>query len=129
MKLTILHCSLLSFTFLAFASPIAVDSQLPLVQYSSDQYPGFSLDLNEQRLIQFEDASEVWMTELEKIKAKADGVRFLDMLSYTFLQAAILLIFHCGVRTDTHDLGSSAVARLSTVSACMKTSTCIITAS
>ncbi|GJJ07371.1 hypothetical protein Clacol_001573 [Clathrus columnatus] len=42
--------------------------------------------LNEQRLLEFEDGSKVWMTELEKLKLKAGGARFFDI-------------------TDTQDLG------------------------
>ena len=41
---------------------------------------GFDLDLKEKRLIRFgEDEVPVWMTELEKIEAKAKGLRFMDM--------------------------------------------------
>lgn len=40
---------------------------------------GFSLDLTEKRLIQMEGKAPVWMTELEKIEAKANGVRFFDI--------------------------------------------------
>jgi hypothetical protein len=31
------------------------------------QYPGFSLNLNEMRLVQMEDKSPAWMTEREKV--------------------------------------------------------------
>ncbi|KAF8592510.1 Zn-dependent exopeptidase [Ramaria rubella] len=82
MKPNALHCSLLLLTLKAFANPIVY----------ADQYPGFSLDLNEQRLLRFEDNSEVWMTELEKIEAKARGQKFFDI-------------------TDTPDLGYSASSR------------------
>lgn len=41
---------------------------------------GFDLDLKDKRLIRFgEDEVPVWMTELEKIEAKAKGLRFMDM--------------------------------------------------
>jgi hypothetical protein len=41
---------------------------------------GFDLDLKEKRLIRFgEDEVPIWMTELEKIEAKAKGLRFMDM--------------------------------------------------
>ena len=85
MRFTTLHYSLLSFAFEVFANPITVqelNSQWPLTQ---SDHPGFNLNLNERRLLQFEDASEVWMTELEKIEAKARGVRFFDMLSHALL--------------------------------------------
>ena len=87
MKFTPLHYSLLSFAFGAFAKPITVqrlDSQWPVAL--SDDLPTFNVNLDERRLLQFEDASEVWMTELEKIEAKARGVRFFDMLSFLFLR-------------------------------------------
>ncbi|KAF8520108.1 peptidase [Gautieria morchelliformis] len=99
MKFVALHYCLLPLAFEAFANPITVQelgSQYPLAL--SGQHPGFSLNLNDRRLVQFEDASQVWMTELEKIEAKARGARFFDI-------------------TDTRDLGSAAVSRLSTASA------------
>jgi len=41
---------------------------------------GYDLDLKEMRLVRFgEDEEPVWMTELEKIEAKAKGLRFMDM--------------------------------------------------
>ncbi|RSH91809.1 Leucine aminopeptidase 1 [Saitozyma podzolica] len=41
---------------------------------------GFSVDLNELRLVQFaEDEPAVWITELDKIEAKAKGRRFMDI--------------------------------------------------
>ncbi|KAL4065989.1 hypothetical protein V8B97DRAFT_1933155 [Scleroderma yunnanense] len=40
---------------------------------------GFSLDLAEKRLIQMEGKDPIWMTELEKIEAKANGIRFFDI--------------------------------------------------
>ncbi|WVQ84463.1 hypothetical protein IAT38_006615 [Cryptococcus sp. DSM 104549] len=41
---------------------------------------GFSLDLKELRLVQFaHDEPPVWITELEKIEAKAKGLRFFDI--------------------------------------------------
>jgi hypothetical protein len=45
------------------ASPFS--GQTPLTGYAS--YPGFSLDLNERRLVQLEGKPPVWMTELEKV--------------------------------------------------------------
>jgi bacterial leucyl aminopeptidase len=82
MKFTTLHCSFLAFALgKAFASPIMADTQWPLT-HSSNKFPGFTLNLDEQRLLQFEDGSEVWMTELDKIEAKARGARFFDMLSH-----------------------------------------------
>ncbi|KAK4685705.1 bacterial leucyl aminopeptidase, partial [Tremellales sp. Uapishka_1] len=41
---------------------------------------GFSLDLDELRLVQFgHDEPPVWISELDKIKAKAEGKRFMDI--------------------------------------------------
>ena len=96
MKLTALHYSLLLFAFEAFANPITVqklDSQRPL---ALSDYSGFTINLDERRLLQFEDASEVWMTELEKIEAKARGVRFFDMLSRAFPPIYIALTLRGG---------------------------------
>lgn len=54
----------------------AAESKLSLPM----EWPGIDLDLNELRLIQLEDATDpVWMTELEKIVAKADGKKFFDI--------------------------------------------------
>ncbi|KAI6101929.1 hypothetical protein F5141DRAFT_1136446 [Pisolithus sp. B1] len=40
---------------------------------------GFSLDLAERRLVQMEGKAPVWMTELEKIEARANSIRFFDI--------------------------------------------------
>lgn len=57
--------------------------QLPLSSgqaAGSVKVAGFDLDLNDQRLVSFgEDEPPVWITELDKIKAKAEGRRFMDM--------------------------------------------------
>lgn len=58
--------------------------------------PGFNLNLDELRLVQLSEGQEpIWMTELEKIEAKAKGLRFFDV-------------------TDNRDLGSSADERVAT---------------
>ncbi|KAJ7667820.1 peptidase [Mycena polygramma] len=49
-------------------------------------YPGF--DLSAQRLVQLQGQPPVWMSELEKIQAKARGIKFFDI-------------------TDTRDLGTA----------------------
>ncbi|EJT97610.1 peptidase [Dacryopinax primogenitus] len=47
---------------------------------SSGVPEGFTLDLNEERLVQFaEDDKPVWITEREKIRAKALGRKFFDI--------------------------------------------------
>ncbi|KAH8106205.1 hypothetical protein BXZ70DRAFT_918624 [Cristinia sonorae] len=82
---------LLAFVGCAVATQLAIgnaDSQRPMIV----SYPGFDLDLNELRLVQLEGQEPVWMTELEKINLKAEGVHFFDV-------------------TDTPDLGSSAHLR------------------
>lgn len=43
------------------------------------QYPGFNLDVNEQRLVQMEDQEPMWVTEWDKILMKALGVKFFDI--------------------------------------------------
>ncbi|RXK40515.1 bacterial leucyl aminopeptidase [Tremella mesenterica] len=51
---------------------------LPHVDPATDH--GLQLDLSELRLVQFaEDEPPVWISELEKIQAKADGKRFMDI--------------------------------------------------
>ncbi|CDZ98846.1 Transferrin receptor and related proteins containing the protease-associated (PA) domain [Phaffia rhodozyma] len=50
-----------------------------LAQYEG-KVPGFDLDLNDLRLVQFgADERPVWMTEREKIIAKSKGRRFMDI--------------------------------------------------
>lgn len=62
----------------------------------SNPQPGFNLNLDELRLVQLSEGQEpVWMTELEKIEAKAKGLRFFDV-------------------TENRDLGSSADLRVAT---------------
>ncbi|KAF8552247.1 Zn-dependent exopeptidase [Imleria badia] len=48
---------------------------------------GFSLDLNEERLVQMEGKDPVRMTELEKIEAKAKGIKFFDVTDTPNLEA------------------------------------------
>ncbi|KAG9312813.1 hypothetical protein JVU11DRAFT_6229 [Chiua virens] len=45
---------------------------------------GFSLDLNEERLVQMEGKDPVRMTELDKIEAKAKGIKFFDVYGRPF---------------------------------------------
>jgi leucyl aminopeptidase len=62
----------------------------------SDPQPGFNLNLDELRLVQLSEGQDpVWMTELEKIEAKAKGLRFFDI-------------------TESRDLGSSVDLRVAT---------------
>jgi len=65
--------------FAAAGSVLLENGQVDLVTQYRD-YPGYSLNLDERRLVQLEPGKPaVWMTELEKIQAKAQGVRFLDI--------------------------------------------------
>jgi bacterial leucyl aminopeptidase len=57
--------ALLHFACIAAAMPVF--DQQPLA--SGSQYPGFSLDLNDMRLVQLEGRSPVWMSEWEKVPA------------------------------------------------------------
>jgi leucyl aminopeptidase len=52
---------------------------------------GFSLDLNEVRLVQMEGQPPVHMTELEKIKTKAKGIKFFDITDTPNLEDFSLL--------------------------------------
>ncbi|KAJ6599242.1 peptidase [Mycena vulgaris] len=66
------------------ATPVA--DQAPFgVDYKHPDFPGF--DLSELRLIELEGQPPVFWSELEKIQAKARGIKFLDI-------------------TDTRDLGT-----------------------
>jgi len=86
----------LSLASLALAIPFyypqsASDGSQVQLQFSQEDfanYPGFDLDLNELRLVQLEGRDPVWMTEYEKIQAKAQGLNFFDI-------------------TDTQELGDS----------------------
>ncbi|KAI0723391.1 peptidase [Earliella scabrosa] len=90
--------SLLALVSAAVATPLSIydNAQSPLGDVLPTEYPGFDLDLNEPRLVQLEGHEEpVMMTELEKIQAKAQGIRFFDV-------------------TETLDLGSRAQFRTAT---------------
>jgi len=85
---------LVSLACLAVSKPLLnsfAGEQIPLAGDVHADYPGFDLDLDALRLVQMEHGEAVWMTELEKIHAKAEGVKFFDI-------------------TESPDLGSSAQA-------------------
>ncbi|KAG1728093.1 hypothetical protein EDB19DRAFT_168915 [Suillus lakei] len=98
---------LLSFSGITLSKPVKqafydAGSNLQVVMQGqvfdvpSDPQPGFNLNLSELRLVQLSEGQEpVWMTELEKIEAKAKGLRFFDV-------------------TENRDLGSSADLRVAT---------------
>ncbi|THH17620.1 hypothetical protein EW146_g3223 [Bondarzewia mesenterica] len=78
--------SLIYLVALACAVAALPPSQLPLlvdddlrVDTLPTTHDGFDLDLNNLRLVQLEGQSPIWMTELEKIHAKAKGVKFFDI--------------------------------------------------
>ncbi|PPQ74908.1 hypothetical protein CVT26_011403 [Gymnopilus dilepis] len=80
--------ALLSLISVIAATPLLFEGQIPL--NSELAYPGFDLDVNALRLVQTQESEEpVWMTELEKIQLKAQGVKFFDV-------------------TESQELGSSA---------------------
>ncbi|KAG5648668.1 hypothetical protein DXG03_000014 [Asterophora parasitica] len=69
---------LLALACIAVASPL-LHEQAPLGEGLMTSYPGFTLDLNAQRLIQIEGQEPYWVSELEKVQMKAQGVQFFDM--------------------------------------------------
>jgi len=76
-----LACLALAIPFHSFESTNGGDGQVQL-QFSAEDfanYPGFDLDLNNLRLVQLEGRDPVWMTEYEKIQAKARGLNFFDI--------------------------------------------------
>ncbi|KAL4241566.1 Peptide hydrolase [Abortiporus biennis] len=86
--------SILALISLVVAGPLAFDvpEQVTLNAAQQETYPGFDLDLNELRLVQREGQSPEWITELDKINLKAQGINFFDI-------------------TDTPSLGFSAHLR------------------
>lgn len=61
--------ALISFVCVAVATPLSFEDagQIPLGDALITSYPGFTLDLNAQRLIQVEGQEPVWTTELGKV--------------------------------------------------------------
>ncbi|KAH9948861.1 peptidase [Amylocystis lapponica] len=85
---------LLALVSVAVSTPFLADDNAQVAFESLPQsYPGFDLDLNEVRLVQLEGQPPVQMTELDKIKLRAQGVDFFDV-------------------TETQDLGATAHLRL-----------------
>jgi leucyl aminopeptidase len=87
--------SLLCFVTLIVATPVTQNEKQVTFNAQTATYPGFDLDLNALRLVEMEGQAPVWMTELDKINAKAQGLKFFDI-------------------TDTPDLGFSSQSRLQT---------------
>ncbi|WWD19617.1 hypothetical protein CI109_104079 [Kwoniella shandongensis] len=75
--------ALLALPLLAAAVPHTKPDQLTFQKGVTDgdySVTGFSLDLNDLRLVSFgDDEPPVWITELEKIEAKAKGRKFMDI--------------------------------------------------
>ncbi|PPQ77340.1 hypothetical protein CVT25_010922 [Psilocybe cyanescens] len=84
---------LLSLVSLINATPLAYGGQIPFDAQTPTSYPGFDLDLNARRLVQWEGHEPIWMTELQKIQLKSEGIKFFDI-------------------TDAQDLGASAALGL-----------------
>ncbi|KAJ6516043.1 peptidase [Mycena sanguinolenta] len=76
--------ALVALACVANAVPTTGDQAPFTVDY---KYPGFDWDLSAQRLVHIQGQPPVWMSELEKIQAKARGIKFFDI-------------------TDTPDLGT-----------------------
>ncbi|KAI0079660.1 peptidase [Panus rudis PR-1116 ss-1] len=80
--LAILALATVASALLDTADQVPLDVQRPLT------YPGFSLDLSERRLVQLEGQEPVWMTELDKINLRAQGIQFFDVTETPFLGAS-----------------------------------------
>ncbi|KAF7369717.1 Peptide hydrolase [Mycena venus] len=76
--------ALVAVSCVAVAVPAGGEQAMFDVDY---KHPGFDWDLSAQRLVQMEGQAPIWMSELEKIQAKAQGIKFFDI-------------------TDTQDLGT-----------------------
>jgi len=66
------------FTACASAA-VSVSDPFQLPFNTEFSHPDFYLDLNASRLVQMEAKAPVWMTELEKIQVKAQGIPFFDI--------------------------------------------------
>ncbi|KAJ7269568.1 peptidase [Mycena rebaudengoi] len=67
---------------------LAEFDQIPLgpAFENQDNVPGFELDLESLRLVQFLDNTEPkWMTERQKLEAKASGLDYMDITETPFL--------------------------------------------
>jgi len=62
-----------------------------VVDVSPSEMEGIRFNLNEERLVQMEGSEPVLMTELEKIEAKANGIKFFDITDTPNLEAFSLL--------------------------------------
>lgn len=54
---------------------------------------GWTMDLNEMRLVQFSDeAPPIWVSELEKIQARAEGKNFMDITEHPTLGVSTFML-------------------------------------
>ncbi|GJE84666.1 leucine aminopeptidase 1 [Phanerochaete sordida] len=84
--------ALLALATLVVASPsLLADTQTPLTKVQS-AHAGYDLDLAEMRLVQVEGREPAWVSELDKINLKAQGLNFFDI-------------------TETQELGATAHLR------------------
>jgi leucyl aminopeptidase len=72
--------SLVTLSLGAWVDDITAEAgQIPMA-YEYTSFPGIDIDLASKCLVQLEDGKPpVWMTELEKIHAKAKGINFFDI--------------------------------------------------
>ncbi|PVG04195.1 Zn-dependent exopeptidase [Serendipita vermifera] len=77
-------------------------------------WPGIDLDLGERRLVQMQDSQDpIWITELEKIYAKASGKKFFDITDHpeTTFKTVESKPFP---KPNASEIVSDVIARLST---------------
>jgi len=61
------------------SAQLLVQHDGPIFDPTMGKAEGFSLDLSDRRIIEFEDGSKVVVTEGEKLDLKVNGERFFDM--------------------------------------------------
>lgn len=54
-------------TILPFVGLVVSSSMFEQIPLGNEQYPGFDIDLNAQRLVQLEGQEPVWMSEWDKV--------------------------------------------------------------
>jgi hypothetical protein len=86
--------------WLGRATPVLKEKLLQEPWNALEAFPGFDYDLSERRLIQFDLTAEpVWITEFEKIQAKAEGRNFMDMYESHSIVAVLCYLTLCIART------------------------------
>jgi len=85
-------------TFLGTGSSRRVLLKGQVFDVPTNPQPGYSLNLDELRLVQLSEGQEpVWMTELEKIEAKAKGLHFFDVTDHSDFSSSV----HSRLPTNT----------------------------